>query len=1050
MTAITAWYLCGGPREAQAAQRQRATDARRAQALAALKIDAQMLDAPDAWRAAEAARVKLKRAAAMKRARELAHADQAEAKAKAAKQVAAELEAKAEPQRLVRKLRQATVEGKRGDALKTALFAEAPALRNVKAPAQAVAPPRIDDRKPLKPRAVKPRLKGATGALTPELQQLYASVEGSGASVLEPDGELRPVEDVLYGLRPRRAPRAVASIASDVGFSLFGALPAPTADDLAETAETARTPELLAVLQQTGSSPLALYNRVHTSIAPQLYWGSKKGAAATLREGAGNDFDQSSLLVALLRAAGVPARYEHGIVRLSLAQAQALTGADTIEHAAYLIGYTGAPTSVDGNTILTERVWVRAWVSYGDYKGTGPGGESLWVRLDPGMKLTSWKHAVSLRGVASFDSAAYLSAPSSKTPQEVFEAQLLAAAKAKSLCNNLNDALAAPTVTEKPLQLMPSEHPAKLEQSLLVFSRVPTSLQWTVDVSLESGSKSFTLAELQYHRLSLRYVGSTPADVAAIAAAGGLANIAPFRVRVAGTLRLDGVEVKRFDDGLPGVSQLLTVRITGPGVAPASVNHQLRAGGVYAIALYGGIADSAWADSLKSAVTTSPSEDNAEAAGHAAAALYAAQQQASATRLFGLQGHGVFQDVLESIAGRELNVTEAFGVPVTVTPGLYILDVGHDTLTPVPMDGDASLVSALNLLSGFQGSTLEARAWEQLFARRAIASVPVIAQAPSLGVPVLTLNGGSATGLTGYSASSLLEINQALAAGWRATLPQRPVTLSGYVNVEAFILFDPVTGSGTYRIGHANGGGSDGPGTGGGDPSNCPTCSRNDHPVSSMVNLANGRLTESYTDLTLPSVGLPVVFSRHYASDFKQTTALGVGWLHSYAIFLRTELNGDITFVTEDTTEVRFVKTGSTFAVPVGWYFTLTPISGGLRVRAKEGFVWEFDTSGRLTRLVDNSGNSTTMVYSGSQLTSVLDSSAATALTLAYTAGKLTSVTDRAGRVVGYGFTGDDLTSATDVVQNTETYGYDARHLLTSRTDKRGQTQQIAFDAFGR
>jgi hypothetical protein len=35
-----------------------------------------------------------------------------------------------------------------------------------------------------------------------------------------------------------------------------------------------------------------------------LYFGSKKGAALTLLEKSGNDFDQSALLVALLRAAG--------------------------------------------------------------------------------------------------------------------------------------------------------------------------------------------------------------------------------------------------------------------------------------------------------------------------------------------------------------------------------------------------------------------------------------------------------------------------------------------------------------------------------------------------------------------------------------------------------------------------------------------------------------------------------------------------------------------------------------------------------------------------
>ncbi len=123
---------------------------------------------------------------------------------------------------------------------------------------------------------------------------------------------------------------------------------------------------------------------------------------------------------------------------------------------------------------------------------------------------------------------------------------------------------------------------------------------------------------------------------------------------------------------------------------------------------------------------------------------------------------------------------------------------------------------------------------------------------------------------------------------------------------------------------------------------------------------------------------------------------------------------------------------------------------GGHRVRAKDGYAWEFDAGGRLTRMTDTSGNATTMVYTGALLTAVNDSSGAVALTLAYTGNKLTQVTDRAGRTVRFGFTGDDLTSAEDVLGKVERYGYDSRHLLTSRTDRRGQVWRSFFDGFRR
>jgi RHS repeat-associated protein len=64
------------------------------------------------------------------------------------------------------------------------------------------------------------------------------------------------------------------------------------------------TPEIQALADGLGHSPERIFDYVHDRIRFVLYFGSKKGAALTLLERSGNDFDQSALLVALLRAAG--------------------------------------------------------------------------------------------------------------------------------------------------------------------------------------------------------------------------------------------------------------------------------------------------------------------------------------------------------------------------------------------------------------------------------------------------------------------------------------------------------------------------------------------------------------------------------------------------------------------------------------------------------------------------------------------------------------------------------------------------------------------------
>src|SRR6266480_3415959 len=64
------------------------------------------------------------------------------------------------------------------------------------------------------------------------------------------------------------------------------------------------TPEIQALARGLESDPVRILNYVHDHIRHVLYFGAKKGAALTLLEKSGNDFDQSALLVALLNAAG--------------------------------------------------------------------------------------------------------------------------------------------------------------------------------------------------------------------------------------------------------------------------------------------------------------------------------------------------------------------------------------------------------------------------------------------------------------------------------------------------------------------------------------------------------------------------------------------------------------------------------------------------------------------------------------------------------------------------------------------------------------------------
>ncbi len=64
----------------------------------------------------------------------------------------------------------------------------------------------------------------------------------------------------------------------------------------------------------------AIFNFVRDEISYESYRGSLRGSRGTLWSNAGNALDQASLLIALLRASGIPAQYAQGTITDPLAQ----------------------------------------------------------------------------------------------------------------------------------------------------------------------------------------------------------------------------------------------------------------------------------------------------------------------------------------------------------------------------------------------------------------------------------------------------------------------------------------------------------------------------------------------------------------------------------------------------------------------------------------------------------------------------------------------------------------------------------------------------------
>ena len=156
----------------------------------------------------------------------------------------------------------------------------------------------------------------------------------------------------------------------------------PLPEDYLPDIDTNITPEIRALADKLDNDSARIYWWVHENIRYAPYYGAMHGAEQTLISRSGNDVDTAILTVALLRAAGYPARYVYGEAYATRDEVFDLLGVSDVPGALRLLWGTGIPAEFDGVGFRLERVWVETYAPI--YPGTRP----LWIQLDP-----SWKTA---------------------------------------------------------------------------------------------------------------------------------------------------------------------------------------------------------------------------------------------------------------------------------------------------------------------------------------------------------------------------------------------------------------------------------------------------------------------------------------------------------------------------------------------------------------------------------------------------------------------------------------------------------------------------------
>ena len=212
---------------------------------------------------------------------------------------------------------------------------------------------------------------------------------------------------------------------------------------------------------------------------------------------------------------------------------------------------------------------------------------------------------------------------------------------------------------------------------------------------------------------------------------------------------------------------------------------------------------------------------------------------------------------------------------------------------------------------------------------------------------------------------------------------------------------------------------------------------------SDPVNTATGNYIYSKKDLQLSGRGLPFLFERHYNSQSGEDGPLGYGWGHTYYVTLTEDPDSNVTIKWGDgKTETWSPDGGGGFDPQYGVFDDLIDNGDGTyTLRKKDQTEYHFDTSGRLSNIVDRNGNTIGLTYTGSDLTQITDTVGRNVDLTHDASGHITQAADPIGRTVQFAYDASgDIASATDMNGNITAYTYDADHQMLTVVDPRGNT----------
>ncbi len=284
------------------------------------------------------------------------------------------------------------------------------------------------------------------------------------------------------------------------------------------------SPEIKELARALQNDPKLIYEYVRNHVDYVPYFGSLKGAALTYLDGAGNDYDQASLMIALLRESNIDAQYIYGSMTIRAygdpdnKDVQHWLGTDASDTViGQILSNGGIPYSQQSPNLSITRVWVSATINGQTYQ------------FDPAFKSYREIQGINLSSAMGYSNADLLTAAGGVSGtdyvQNLNESNIQSQLTAYAA--NLHQYLKAnyPNATMEEIiggrQIIP-EYLTGFSASLsgmtplAYWDEIPSSYIHTVRIEHGQIDKTLNINELSGKRLSLTYK-SADADTTAAA-----------------------------------------------------------------------------------------------------------------------------------------------------------------------------------------------------------------------------------------------------------------------------------------------------------------------------------------------------------------------------------------------------------------------------------------------------------------------------------------------------------------------------------------------------